>query len=191
MFITMKELKMHDTRGFKDMMRIGPEQFDQILQEIEPHICKKCTKMGVVVWLDFRQLRVTPPSCLPILNHVNSWRYVIGLRSRRVFFPYATLLKPWPNYPTFVGRTYLLDNMFDGNRTSSNIWLSKNCSMIGYMTNSRTMLDPTMLYQLIQQCSIVWPGLKPYVYCKCMCYNPFEKKLGTLHADAGEHVSAA
>ena len=32
---------------------------------------------------------------------------------------------------------------------------------------------------------------KPYVYCKCMCYNPFEKKLGTLHADAGEHVSAA
>ena len=26
-------------------------------------------------------------ACLPILNHVNSWRYVIGLRSRRVFFP--------------------------------------------------------------------------------------------------------
>ena len=47
MFITMKELKMHDIRGFKAMMRMGPEQFDQILQEIEPHICKKCTKMGV------------------------------------------------------------------------------------------------------------------------------------------------
>ena len=46
MFITMKELKMHDTRGFKEMMRMGPEQFDQILQAIEPHICKKCTKMG-------------------------------------------------------------------------------------------------------------------------------------------------
>ena len=36
MFITMKELKMHDTRGFKEMMRMGPEQFDQILQAIEP-----------------------------------------------------------------------------------------------------------------------------------------------------------
>ena len=46
MFITMKELKMHDTRGFKEMMRMGSEQFDQILQAIEPHICKKCTKMG-------------------------------------------------------------------------------------------------------------------------------------------------
>ena len=39
--------KTHDTRGFKEMMRMGPEQFDQILQEIEPHICKKYTKMGV------------------------------------------------------------------------------------------------------------------------------------------------
>ena len=46
MFITMKELKMHDTRGFKEMMRMVPEQFDQILQAIEPHICKKCTKMS-------------------------------------------------------------------------------------------------------------------------------------------------
>ena len=42
----MKELKMHVTRGFKEIMRMGPEQFDQILQEIEPHICKDCTKMG-------------------------------------------------------------------------------------------------------------------------------------------------
>ena len=25
---------------------VGPEQFDQILQAIEPHICQKCTKMG-------------------------------------------------------------------------------------------------------------------------------------------------
>ena len=33
--ITMKELKMHDTRGFKEMMRMGPEQFDQILQAID------------------------------------------------------------------------------------------------------------------------------------------------------------
>ena len=46
MFITMKELKMHDT-WVQEMTRMGPEQFDQILQEIEPHICKKCTKMGV------------------------------------------------------------------------------------------------------------------------------------------------
>ena len=46
MFNTMKELKMHDTRGFKEMMRMGSEQFDQILQAIEPHICKKCKKMG-------------------------------------------------------------------------------------------------------------------------------------------------
>ena len=42
----MKELKMHDTRGFKEMMRMGSEQFDQILQPIKPHIYKKCTKMG-------------------------------------------------------------------------------------------------------------------------------------------------
>ena len=46
MFITMKELKMHDTRGFKEMMRMGPEQFDQILQAIEPHIWKKYTEKG-------------------------------------------------------------------------------------------------------------------------------------------------
>ena len=49
MFITMKELKMHDTRGFKEMMRMGPEQFDQILQAIEPHIFKKCTKMDGLI----------------------------------------------------------------------------------------------------------------------------------------------
>ena len=30
----------------QEMMRMGPEKFDQILQAIEPHICKKCTKMG-------------------------------------------------------------------------------------------------------------------------------------------------
>ena len=44
MFITMKELKMHDTRGFKEMMRMGPEQFDQILQAIEPHIYKSAQR---------------------------------------------------------------------------------------------------------------------------------------------------
>ena len=49
MFITMKKLKMHDTRGFKEMMRMGPEQFDQILQAIEPHIFKKCTKMDGLI----------------------------------------------------------------------------------------------------------------------------------------------
>ena len=90
---------------------------------------------------DFQQLRLAPPSCLPILNHVNSWLYVIGLRSRRVFFPYATLLKPWSNYPTLVGRTYLLENMFDGNQTSSNIWLSKNCSMNGYDKQSNNVVS--------------------------------------------------
>ena len=41
MFITMKELKMHDTRGFKEMMRMGQEQFDQILQAIELHTSTK------------------------------------------------------------------------------------------------------------------------------------------------------
>ena len=46
MFITMKELKMHDTRLFKEMMLMGPEKFDQILQAIEPHVWKKRTKMG-------------------------------------------------------------------------------------------------------------------------------------------------
>ena len=46
MFITMKELKMHDARGFNEMMRMGPEQFNQILQAIELRICKNCTKMG-------------------------------------------------------------------------------------------------------------------------------------------------
>ena len=37
---------MHDTRRFKEMMWMGPEKFDQILQAIEPDTCKKCTKMG-------------------------------------------------------------------------------------------------------------------------------------------------
>ena len=46
MFITMKKIKTHDTRGFKEMLRMGPVEFDQILQAIEPHICKKCTRMG-------------------------------------------------------------------------------------------------------------------------------------------------
>ena len=64
---------------------------------------------------------------------------MIGLRSRRVFFSYATLLKPWPNYPTFVGRTYLSDNMFDENQTSSYILLSKNCSMNGYDKQSNNV----------------------------------------------------
>ena len=48
MFITMKELKMHDTRWFKEMMLMGLEKFEQILKAIEPHIWKKCTKMGGV-----------------------------------------------------------------------------------------------------------------------------------------------
>ena len=30
----------------QEMMRMGPEQFDQILQAVEPHIFTKCTKMG-------------------------------------------------------------------------------------------------------------------------------------------------
>ena len=38
MFITMKELKMHDTRWFKQMMLMGSEKFDQIWQEIELNI---------------------------------------------------------------------------------------------------------------------------------------------------------
>ena len=38
MFITMKELKMHDTRWFKQMMLMCPEKFDQIWRTIEPHI---------------------------------------------------------------------------------------------------------------------------------------------------------
>ena len=125
---------------FKEMMRMGNStKFCNQLNHISEKSAQRWLGMVYVVWLDFQQLRLAPPSCLPILNHVNSWRYVIGLRSRRVFFPYATLLKPWPNYPTFVGRTYLLDNMFDGNQTSSNIWLSKNCSMNGYDKQSNNV----------------------------------------------------
>ena len=76
MFITMKELKMHDTRGFKEMTRMGPKQFDQILETIEPHICKMYKKMSgdglIGSLIGFQQLRLAPPSCLLILNHVNS-----------------------------------------------------------------------------------------------------------------------
>ena len=77
MFITMKKIKTHDTRGFKEMLRMGPVEFDQILQAIEPHICTKWTKMAgdgliQIVSSDFQQLRLSPPSCLSILNHVNS-----------------------------------------------------------------------------------------------------------------------
>ena len=37
---------MLDTRGFKETIRMGPEEFDEILQAIESHICKKRTKMA-------------------------------------------------------------------------------------------------------------------------------------------------
>ena len=54
MFITMKELKMHDIRGFKAITRMGPEQFDQILQEIEP--CTYLQKVHKDGWGWFNKL---------------------------------------------------------------------------------------------------------------------------------------
>ena len=46
MFQTVLQLSMQDTPAFKEMMRMSPEQFAEILNAIEPDICKQSTKMG-------------------------------------------------------------------------------------------------------------------------------------------------
>ena len=46
MFQTVMQLSLQDTPAFKEMMRMSPDQFKEILNAIEPDICKQSTKMG-------------------------------------------------------------------------------------------------------------------------------------------------
>ena len=46
MFQSVIQLSLQDTPAFKDMMRMSPDQFKEILNAIEPDICKQSTKMG-------------------------------------------------------------------------------------------------------------------------------------------------
>ena len=45
-FQTIIQLSLQDTPAFKEMMRMSPDQFKEILNAIEPEICKQSTKMG-------------------------------------------------------------------------------------------------------------------------------------------------
>ena len=46
MFRTVIKLWLQDTPAFKEIMRINPDQFKEILNATEPDICKQSTKMG-------------------------------------------------------------------------------------------------------------------------------------------------
>ena len=46
MFQTVIQLSLQDTPAFKEMMRMSPVQFNEILTAIEPDINKQNTKMG-------------------------------------------------------------------------------------------------------------------------------------------------
>ena len=45
MFQTVIQLSLQDAPAFKEMMRMSPDQFKEILNAIEPDICKRSTKM--------------------------------------------------------------------------------------------------------------------------------------------------
>lgn len=46
MFQTVIKLSLPDTPAFKEIMRMSPDQFKEILNATEPDICKQSTKMG-------------------------------------------------------------------------------------------------------------------------------------------------
>ena len=46
LYVTIRELSLEDTKGFKEMMRMGPDQFKEILSLIERNISKQHTMMG-------------------------------------------------------------------------------------------------------------------------------------------------
>ena len=46
MFQTVIKLSLQDTPAFKEIMRMSPGQFKEILNATEPDICKQSTKMG-------------------------------------------------------------------------------------------------------------------------------------------------
>ena len=46
MFQTVIQLSLQDTPAFKEMTRMSQDQFKEILNAIEPDICKQSTKMG-------------------------------------------------------------------------------------------------------------------------------------------------
>ena len=46
MFQIVIQLSLQDTPAFKEMMRMSPDQFNEILNAIEQDICKQSIKMG-------------------------------------------------------------------------------------------------------------------------------------------------
>ena len=46
MFQTVIKSSLQDTPAFKEIMRMSPDQFKEILNATEPYICKQSTKMG-------------------------------------------------------------------------------------------------------------------------------------------------
>ena len=46
MYQTVIQLSLQDTPVFKEMMRMSPHQFKEILKAIEPDILKQSTRMG-------------------------------------------------------------------------------------------------------------------------------------------------
>ena len=45
-FQTVIKLSLQDTPAFKEIMRMSPEQYKEILNATELDICKQSTKMG-------------------------------------------------------------------------------------------------------------------------------------------------
>ena len=45
-FQTVIKISLQDTPAFKEIMRMSPDQFKEILNATEPDICKQSTKMG-------------------------------------------------------------------------------------------------------------------------------------------------
>ena len=46
MFQTVIKLSLQDAPAFKEIMRMSPDQFKEILNATEPDVCKQSTKMG-------------------------------------------------------------------------------------------------------------------------------------------------
>ena len=46
MFQTVIKLSLQDTPAFKEILRMSPEQFKEILNATEPDICKQSSKIG-------------------------------------------------------------------------------------------------------------------------------------------------
>ena len=61
MFQTVIKSSLQDTPAFKEIMRMSPDQFKEILNATEPDICKQSTKIGgkPIVPVERRALTLT------------------------------------------------------------------------------------------------------------------------------------